>query len=109
MIRHGHVRGVLPVLVIMLGLACSAGAVRAQQLDETLERVAGALHRGDADAIARLSARAGLSLDVDGNSVGPLGPPRQCLHDDAIVDGAEDQRFTETLDVVSAFLAGPGE
>jgi hypothetical protein len=45
----------------------------AQDLRPLLERVASAWHRGDVGGISALSARAGVSLDVDGRSVGPLG------------------------------------
>jgi hypothetical protein len=47
--------------------------VAAQDLRPLLERVASAWHRGDVGGISALSARAGVSLDVDGRSVGPLG------------------------------------
>ncbi|MEX0906984.1 MAG: hypothetical protein WD054_01540 [Gemmatimonadota bacterium] len=67
-------RALLAAAILIIGMACTTGAVRAQQLEQTLERVARGLERGDADAISRLGARAGISLDIDGNSVGPLGP-----------------------------------
>ena len=51
-------------------------AAFAQDLQPTLERVAAAWHRGDVGGIAALSARAGISLNIDGATVGPL-PARQ--------------------------------
>jgi hypothetical protein len=46
----------------------------AQDLTPALQRVAAAWHNGDARAVAALGAEAGISLDVDGSTVGPLGP-----------------------------------
>lgn len=46
---------------------------RAQDLQQTLDRVAAAWHRGDVNAITALAASAGMSVDVDGTAVGPLG------------------------------------
>jgi hypothetical protein len=62
----------LLMLASLLTLAASPAA--AQDLEQTLERVAAAWHKGDAGAITALAARSGVSLDVDGRSVGPLGP-----------------------------------
>lgn len=55
-------------------LGAGATGLHAQQLEHTLERVAAAWHRGDASGITEIGARAGISIDVDGSSVGPLGP-----------------------------------
>jgi len=44
----------------------------AQDLTPALQRVAAAWHKGDARAVAALAAEAGVSLDVDGSTVGPL-------------------------------------
>ncbi|MBR9988179.1 MAG: hypothetical protein KFH98_00405 [Gemmatimonadetes bacterium] len=47
--------------------------VAAQDPGPTLQRVASAWHKGDARSVASLGARDGISLDVDGSTVGPLG------------------------------------
>ena len=52
----------------------SAASASAQKLEPVLRGVAQAWHRGNVGGITGLSASAGISLDVDGNSVGPLGP-----------------------------------
>jgi hypothetical protein len=62
---------VLPLACLAL-LLCAAPA-RAQDLSPTLDRLAAAWHRGDAGAIMNIAAKAGVSLDVDGRAVGPLG------------------------------------
>lgn len=49
------------------------GPAAAQDLDPVLQRVAAAWHKADARAVAALGAEAGISLDVDGSTVGPLG------------------------------------
>jgi hypothetical protein len=59
----------LSALILWTGSTPAAG----QDLRPLLERVATAWHRGDVGRISALSARAGVSLDVDGRSVGPLG------------------------------------
>ncbi|HSJ98376.1 MAG TPA: hypothetical protein VLC53_14965, partial [Myxococcota bacterium] len=64
-------------LALALALLIGAGApapVAAQELEQVLERVAAAWHKGDASSISAAGARAGISLDIDGSSVGPLGP-----------------------------------
>jgi hypothetical protein len=50
-----------------------ASPAHAQNPAQTLERIAAAWHKGDANAITALAARAGISVDVDGRAVGPLG------------------------------------
>ncbi|HEX6134705.1 MAG TPA: hypothetical protein VFZ24_12120 [Longimicrobiales bacterium] len=60
------------VLVLALCLL-EAPAASAQRLDPVLQRVASAWQRGDVGAITALGARGGISLDIDGSSVGPLG------------------------------------
>jgi hypothetical protein len=66
-----------PLAAMIVALVC-LGTVPAlavgQDLARELDRLAAAWHRGDASVIAGLGARAGISLDVDGSSVGPLGP-----------------------------------
>lgn len=62
------------VLAAVLTFAAAAVPARAQDLDQTLDRVAAAWQRSDAAGVTSLAARAGLSLDLDGTTVGPLGP-----------------------------------
>jgi hypothetical protein len=62
--------GALMALAAVLVLALPGSA---QDLQQALERAAAALHRGDASGLARLAANGGISVDVDGRSVGPLG------------------------------------
>jgi len=61
-------------LLLAILLAAAPGAASAQELQQALDRVASAWHRGDATGVTALGARAGISLDVEGSSVGPLGP-----------------------------------
>ena len=64
-------------LTLAFVLAALPGTVlpaAAQNLEQSLNRVAAAWHRGDAGAITELGAAAGISIDVDGSTVGPLGP-----------------------------------
>lgn len=63
----------IPVLAALILLLPTQPAA-AQDLEQALARVASAWHRGDAHAITRLAASGGISLDVDGRAVGPLGP-----------------------------------
>lgn len=60
--------------MVALALLATASPAAGQDLERTMGRVAAAWHRGDAAAITRLAASSGISLDVDGRSVGPLGP-----------------------------------
>lgn len=63
---------IVPLACVILLVA--ANTTRAQELDHALDRVASAMHRGDANSITALAARAGIAIDVDGHPVGPLGP-----------------------------------
>lgn len=60
-------------LLAVLLTAATAGHTSAQSPEPVLKRVASAWHRGDVNSITALAADAGLSLNVDGSSVGPLG------------------------------------
>ena len=64
------------IVVVLIGLLLLAGSrpAAAQELRPLLQRVASAWHRGDVGSISALCARGGVSLDVDGRSVGPLAP-----------------------------------
>lgn len=59
----------LAAALTLMGVAPAA----AQDLGPVLQRVASAWHKADARAVAALGAEAGISLDVDGSTVGPLG------------------------------------
>jgi hypothetical protein len=58
----------LPAL-LLLGLAAPAGG---QELGNVVDRVAASWSRGDASGIVAHAARTGISLDVDGERVGPI-------------------------------------
>jgi hypothetical protein len=66
-------RLIAPVLLAAAAALPGAAPAAAQDLQQTLERAAAALHRGDAGALAGLGASGGISVDLDGRSVGPLG------------------------------------
>lgn len=87
-----------------LFLLASVGAAGAQEadLDQVLSRLAASWARGDAAALAALGARAGLSLDVDGEPVGPLAP-RQAA---AVLRRIFEERETITLRHGMAQLVG---
>jgi hypothetical protein len=69
-----RLNGTVRAFVLACGLALIVVApVAAQDLTPALRRVADAWHEGDARAVAALGAEAGISLDVDGSTVGPLG------------------------------------
>jgi hypothetical protein len=67
------VRRIVVALIALLLVSGSRPAA-AQELRPLLERVASALQRADVGGISALGARAGISLDVEGPNVGPLGP-----------------------------------
>lgn len=60
-------------LSLVAMLVTFAAPVSGQELPAVLDRLAGAWARGDANGIVAFAARAGVSLDVDGEAVGPLG------------------------------------
>jgi uncharacterized protein (TIGR02246 family) len=62
----------LPVVLVAFAALASAPAA-AQDPGPTLQRMASAWHKGDARSVAALGATDGISLDVDGSTVGPLG------------------------------------
>jgi hypothetical protein len=63
-----------PILALLFLLAGNTpAAAQGGELLRALERVTQAWARGDADALAAQAARSGLSLEVDGRQVGPLG------------------------------------
>jgi hypothetical protein len=54
-------------------LAATAVPAMAQNIDSALQRVALAWQRGQVSAITSMAARNGMTINVDGGSVGPLG------------------------------------
>lgn len=90
-----------------LGLAAAmllalAGAAAAQDLDQVLDRFAGAWHRGDAGAIAELVSHNGVSIDVGAGAIGPLGP-RQAA---AVLRRLFDERETTIVRAGIAQIVG---
>jgi hypothetical protein len=64
----------LRVTLLTLALAfASAAPTHAQNIDAALRRVAAAWHRGAVGDITGMAARNGISINLDGGSVGPLG------------------------------------
>lgn len=58
---------------LLLSIAASASAQEAE-LEKVLDRLAAAWARADANSLAALSARNGISVDLDGEPIGPLTP-----------------------------------
>jgi hypothetical protein len=81
------------IAVSTVGLCALAWPAHAQRLEPVLQRVASAWHRGDVSSITALGAAAGISLNVEGSSVGPLSQ-RQA--------GAVLRRLFEDRESVSA-------
>ncbi|MBI4408927.1 MAG: hypothetical protein HY561_04425 [Gemmatimonadetes bacterium] len=94
-------RVLLLALVIAIGAAPTALA-QESELEQTLERLAALWARGDASALAGLSARAGLALVLDGSPVGPLAP-RQAA---AVLRRIFDERETVGLKTGFAKIVG---
>jgi hypothetical protein len=87
------IRRSLLCLALVALAAGSADAQRDPDLERVVERLAAAWSRGDADAVAALAARSGLSVDIDGGALGPL-PTRQVS---AILRRLFDSRDSGTL------------
>jgi hypothetical protein len=65
------------VVALSIGFLLSIAAVASGQeaeLDRVLDRLASSWARGDAHTLAALGARTGVSLDFDGEPIGPLTP-----------------------------------
>lgn len=75
----------------------SAPAASAQSLQPVLQSVAHAWHRADVGTITGLSARAGISLDVDGSSVGPLGPRQSAAVLRGVFEGRQSVSATPSM------------
>lgn len=67
-------RSLLPVVAVLTAMILAPAVVAGQNLEQSVTRIATAWHKGDAATISALGARAGISIDVDGTAVGPLGP-----------------------------------
>lgn len=96
-----NTRALALAVVLLLGFAGSARAQNAE-LERTLHRLAAFWARGDAAAVATLATRAGLSLDLDGAAIGPLGP-RQA---EAVLRRIFDQHVTVQLRTGTARVVG---
>lgn len=79
-----------------------ASPARAQDLSAVVDRVAGSWGRGDASGIVAHAARGGISLDVDGERVGPLAP-RQAA---AVLRRLFDQKETVSANAGKARAVG---
>ncbi|HWV57052.1 MAG TPA: hypothetical protein VNZ57_06220 [Longimicrobiales bacterium] len=91
------------VLLLLASFAPVANAQTEQrQLDAVLEALVSAWSRGDAAAIVALAARAGVSLDVTGETVGPL-VQRQAT---AVLRGVIENRETVTLEAEGRIVGG---
>lgn len=80
------------IALLLLGLAATARAQEAE-IEQVLGRLGTAWARGDAAALAGLAARAGVSIEILGDRVGPLSP-RQAA---AVLRRIFDNRETVTL------------
>jgi len=81
-----------------LALLAAATGARGQDIKPAAERLAAAWQKADVDALGGQAARAGLSLDVDGERVGPVAG-RQAA---TILKRVFDERETMSTDVGSA-------
>jgi len=90
-------------ILLLVAFASTAHAQKEErQLDAVLEALTAAWSRGDAAAIVALAAQAGVSLDVSGEAVGPLGH-RQAA---AVLRGVIESRETVTLQAAGRVIGG---
>lgn len=96
----------LTTFAALVFFASVAPALHAQseerQLQTTLGELAGAWSRGDANAIVALASRAGISLDIAGEAVGPLAA-RQAA---AVLRNLIERRETVTMDHAGRVVGG---
>lgn len=85
------------LLLLLAGARASA-----QELEQVLDRFAAAWARGDAGRVAALVSRGGVSIDVGGGAVGPLGE-RQAA---ALLRRAFDDRETSIVRAGIARVVG---
>lgn|SRR5690606_38854190 len=83
-------RTVAPVLL----LGALASTASAQRLDPVLQRVAAAWHRADVGSITSIGAESGITIDVDGNVVGPLNSRQAAAVLRRVFDGRESVSAT---------------
>jgi hypothetical protein len=91
----------LTLAVAFLGIAA---AVRAQDFKPAAQRIAAAWSRADVGSLGAQAAKAGLSIDLGGGSVGPLAG-RQAA---AALRRLFDDRETVSIDIATA-KEMPGE
>ena len=89
----------LPVFML---LAAAAAPARGQELSDVVERVARSWSRGDASAVVAHAARGGLSLDLEGQRVGPVAA-RQAA---AVLRGLFDRSETVRADAGRTRVVG---
>lgn len=89
-------------LLLFLGNVGVAEAQTEAQLQRVLERLAAAWAEGDAAAVVQLAVRAGLTLDLTGQAVGPLAP-RQAT---AVLRNMLEQRETVEIETSGRILGG---
>ena len=63
----------LRMSVAFLLIACAAPAAHAQNLEDTMARVAAMWARSDVRGLTQSAARSGFALELDANSSGPVG------------------------------------
>lgn len=80
-------------LAIMLGSAVAAHA-QEPELEQILQRFTSYWGRGEAHRVLTLAAQAGISIEVDGGAVGPLGS-RQAT---AVLRRVLDERETVAIE-----------
>lgn len=86
---------------LLLSIVASASAQEAE-LEKVLDRLAAAWARADAGSLAALSARNGISVDLDGEPIGPL-TPRQAA---AVLRNIFLGRTTDALSTGLARIVG---
>lgn len=68
------IRRVVTLSLGFLVLSATVAAAQEAELEGVLDRIVTAWAKGDAHALASVSARTGISLDIQGEAVGPLAP-----------------------------------
>lgn len=94
-------RVVVLSLGFLLGWTAMANA-QAAELERVLDRLASSWARGDANSLASFGARNGISLDLDGEPIGPL-TRRQAA---AVLRGLFVGRTTDSLSPGLARVVG---
>jgi hypothetical protein len=92
----------LAVTMTLTSLLLAQRVASAQNVQVVVDRLTDYWARGDAASIAGLAAREGVSLDVDGRTVGPLSA-RQAT---ALLRRLFDERQTINVRMMSAQIVG---